>query len=588
MAQLRLAMAQVNPVVGDLAGNARMVRERVAEAAAAGAHLVAFPEMVLTAYPVEDLALRESFVEASRRALVRLAADLATDGYADLPVVVGYLDRADEPGPSSGVRRRPGPHAPAELCGGHPRRQGRRPLREAPPAELRGLRRVPDLRAWRVAHRGPGARRRRGHRHLRGPLAGGRARRPDPRRGCRAAARHQRFPVRAGEGRHAARAGPAAGGTGRVHARLPQHGRRTGRARLRRRLDGGRDRRGGDRPRPAVRRVTGRRGPGDDPVDGRRLGPAGGRGPRRGVLGAARPVCTAGPTDVPAARPGRGGVARRRARAAGLRAQERVPQGPARGVRRDRLDGRGDHRRGRTGRRERRGDQQPEQVLVGGLQGRRRRAGQEPRPGLPGRPDPADGRRRSSRPSDSPESPRRTSRRASGVSSGWASPTRRAHSSSPTPTRARCPSGTRRSTATAWAGSPRSRTCPRPWCGSSPAGATGMRRRAASRPPFRRRRSPSRRRPSCGRARPTRTPCRPTRSSTRFSPATSGWPTGGSGSSPTVSTRRTVDKVIQLVDRAEWKRRQFAPGPKISPLAFGKDRRLPITSRWREVGEDRS
>ncbi|MEO7061300.1 MAG: NAD(+) synthase, partial [Lapillicoccus sp.] len=43
-----------------------------------------------------------------------------------------------------------------------------------------------------------------------------------------------------------------------------------------------------------------------------------------------------------------------------------------------------------------------------------------------------------------------------------------------------------------------------------------------------------------------------------------------------------VDQVIQLVDRAEWKRRQFAPGPKISPLAFGKDRRLPITSRWRE------
>ncbi len=95
MAQLRLAMAQVNPVVGDLAGNARMIRDRVAEAAAAGAHLVAFPEMVLTAYPVEDLALRESFVEASRRALVRLAADLASDGYADLPVVVGYLDRAD-------------------------------------------------------------------------------------------------------------------------------------------------------------------------------------------------------------------------------------------------------------------------------------------------------------------------------------------------------------------------------------------------------------------------------------------------------------------------------------------------------------
>jgi NAD+ synthase (glutamine-hydrolysing) len=43
-----------------------------------------------------------------------------------------------------------------------------------------------------------------------------------------------------------------------------------------------------------------------------------------------------------------------------------------------------------------------------------------------------------------------------------------------------------------------------------------------------------------------------------------------------------VDRVVSLVDRAEWKRRQFAPGPKISALAFGRDRRLPITSRWRE------
>jgi NAD+ synthase (glutamine-hydrolysing) len=40
--------------------------------------------------------------------------------------------------------------------------------------------------------------------------------------------------------------------------------------------------------------------------------------------------------------------------------------------------------------------------------------------------------------------------------------------------------------------------------------------------------------------------------------------------------------VIGLVDSAEWKRRQFAPGPKISSLAFGRDRRLPITNRWRE------
>jgi len=39
---------------------------------------------------------------------------------------------------------------------------------------------------------------------------------------------------------------------------------------------------------------------------------------------------------------------------------------------------------------------------------------------------------------------------------------------------------------------------------------------------------------------------------------------------------------VTMVDRAEWKRRQSAPGTKISALAFGRDRRLPITSRWRE------
>jgi NAD+ synthase (glutamine-hydrolysing) len=43
-----------------------------------------------------------------------------------------------------------------------------------------------------------------------------------------------------------------------------------------------------------------------------------------------------------------------------------------------------------------------------------------------------------------------------------------------------------------------------------------------------------------------------------------------------------IDQVVTMVDRAEWKRRQFAPGTKISALAFGRDRRLPVTSRWRE------
>ena len=55
MPQLRLALAQVDPTVGDLPGNAALVRQHTARAAADGAHLVAFPEMVLTGYPVEDL-----------------------------------------------------------------------------------------------------------------------------------------------------------------------------------------------------------------------------------------------------------------------------------------------------------------------------------------------------------------------------------------------------------------------------------------------------------------------------------------------------------------------------------------------------
>ncbi|RFU36822.1 NAD+ synthase [Actinomadura logoneensis] len=93
MAQLRIALAQVNPTVGDLGGNAGLVVEWSRRARDAGAHLVAFPEMALTGYPVEDLALRSSFVEASRDALERLARRLADEGLGDLPVVVGYLDR---------------------------------------------------------------------------------------------------------------------------------------------------------------------------------------------------------------------------------------------------------------------------------------------------------------------------------------------------------------------------------------------------------------------------------------------------------------------------------------------------------------
>ncbi|MFJ6616344.1 NAD+ synthase [Kitasatospora sp. NPDC091335] len=99
MPTLRLALCQIDPWVGDLARNSAEVVRRTGQAAAAGAQLVAFPEMALTGYPVEDLALRGSFVEASRGALVELAGRLAADGLGEVPVVVGYLGRSEHPSP---------------------------------------------------------------------------------------------------------------------------------------------------------------------------------------------------------------------------------------------------------------------------------------------------------------------------------------------------------------------------------------------------------------------------------------------------------------------------------------------------------
>ncbi len=92
MPQLRVALAQVDPTVGDLDGNTELALDWTKRAAAAGAHLVLFPEMALTGYPAEDLVLRGSFGAASRRATTELAARLAGDGLGELAVVVGYLD----------------------------------------------------------------------------------------------------------------------------------------------------------------------------------------------------------------------------------------------------------------------------------------------------------------------------------------------------------------------------------------------------------------------------------------------------------------------------------------------------------------
>ena len=101
MPTLRIALAQVNSTVGDIAGNAAAILRWSRAAADAGAQLVAFPEMMLTGYPIEDLVFRSSFVDASLSALDHLARDLAKDGLGDLAVVVGYVDADGPPATSA-------------------------------------------------------------------------------------------------------------------------------------------------------------------------------------------------------------------------------------------------------------------------------------------------------------------------------------------------------------------------------------------------------------------------------------------------------------------------------------------------------
>jgi NAD+ synthase (glutamine-hydrolysing) len=98
--QLRVALAQVDTWVGDLAGNADLVSRWTAKAAADGAHLVVFPEMTLTGYPAEDLVLRESFARASEQAVEDLAAALGREGLGEVAVVIGYLAHTEGSGPA--------------------------------------------------------------------------------------------------------------------------------------------------------------------------------------------------------------------------------------------------------------------------------------------------------------------------------------------------------------------------------------------------------------------------------------------------------------------------------------------------------
>src|SRR5439155_7952297 len=88
---MRIALCQMNAVVGDIAGNEQRIREGMAAALDGGARLVLFPELAVSGYPPEDLLLKEHFLADARAAVQRLAGEAT-----DIVAVVGFPERADD------------------------------------------------------------------------------------------------------------------------------------------------------------------------------------------------------------------------------------------------------------------------------------------------------------------------------------------------------------------------------------------------------------------------------------------------------------------------------------------------------------
>ena len=97
MPRLRLALGQTNPVVGDLVGNSAQILAAAHRASAQGADILAVGEMAISGYPIEDLASRPSFLAESHNAVYTLAKELQDAGLGDLAVIVGHPDGPFEP-----------------------------------------------------------------------------------------------------------------------------------------------------------------------------------------------------------------------------------------------------------------------------------------------------------------------------------------------------------------------------------------------------------------------------------------------------------------------------------------------------------
>lgn len=94
MPKVRLALAQTNPIVGDIRSNLADAFDQVRLAAAANADIIVFGEMTATGYPIEDLAYRTGFIETAEESVAKFAHDLKLAGFGDLHVIIGSISPA--------------------------------------------------------------------------------------------------------------------------------------------------------------------------------------------------------------------------------------------------------------------------------------------------------------------------------------------------------------------------------------------------------------------------------------------------------------------------------------------------------------
>src|SRR5688572_29785852 len=89
---MKIALAQINPTVGDITGNVRLIHSFIQKASQKQADLIVFPELAITGYPPRDLVEYPKFIDANRRALDELARETGSMG-----VLLGFVDRLPKP-----------------------------------------------------------------------------------------------------------------------------------------------------------------------------------------------------------------------------------------------------------------------------------------------------------------------------------------------------------------------------------------------------------------------------------------------------------------------------------------------------------